>query len=83
MFISYRYGTEGRREADLGLRTCPNCGHETHHTLYREVGFMNLFYFIPVWRRTKRRGILCEHCGHIQQLTKVQYEHEKEAVHVR
>jgi hypothetical protein len=49
--------------AHAGIRTCPNCYHETEHFLLQEKREVRL-YFIPVARWKSKCFLTCSVCSH-------------------
>lgn len=76
MVIVYGYKDFFRRDAVAGQATCHNCGHLAQNTLCQEIFKVTLFW-IPVFRKVKQRGIMCESCGMLQPLSRHEYNERK------
>lgn len=77
MIVAYSWGTKIKREGNTGVKCCQNCRHSVQTSLYKEIGYVNLFFILPIVRYTKVRGILCEHCGDLVPLSRHQYKEIK------
>ena len=73
MIIVYGYSTDIKKEKELGQGKCSNCNHTTQKYLAREIFKTTLFY-IPVFKKTNRRIVLCENCGIVEELDKEEYK---------
>ena len=73
MVIVYGYKTQIKNDKDLGESKCSNCNHITEMHLAREIFKVTIFY-IPVFRQTRRRIVLCENCGIVEELKKYEYK---------
>ena len=66
-------------DGSLGQSVCTNCGYTTEKTLGREMFSMHIFY-IPIFRRTSRRVVICPTCGMERQLTSAEYKQLKQTI---
>lgn len=73
MVIVYGYKTDVKNEKDLGEQKCPNCNHVAQMYLSKEQFKATLFY-IPIFKKTNRRIVLCENCGIVEELSKEEYK---------
>ena len=79
-FVSYNYGSEFKKDKDLGVSKCENCNHEAEKILLTEKYKVKLFNLIPIFSKVKNRGIFCSHCGNIKNLSKKEYEDMKKQI---
>jgi len=72
------YGTRRKLKVDksLGVKICPNCGHQTEQSLAHEACSFTI-YFIPVFFYSGWRIKLCPNCGVVEKLTKAQFKEIK------
>lgn len=73
MIIVYGWQTDVKKEKNLGNSRCTNCNHDEEQFLAKEVYKFKLFG-IPVIRKTKRRFIMCNNCGILEELEKEEYK---------
>jgi len=78
MFIYFRYGTHTREDCWCGTFTCPHCGEAQHFHLKRLVFRFEIF-FIPLFRYTKQRMMVCDKCNAYKELTKQEYKQYQDA----
>lgn len=73
MVIVYGYKTDVKNEKSFGEQKCPNCNHVAQMYLAKEQFKVTLFY-IPIFKKTNRRIVLCENCGIVEELSKDEYK---------
>lgn len=73
MIIIYGRRETFKREGHVGHGVCKNCGHDADRTLCRQLKQLTIF-MIPVFTRVKQRGIMCESCGQILPLGRLEYQ---------
>lgn len=72
MVILYGWKTYIKKEKELGKKQCENCKHNEETYLAKEV-FRTHIFGIPVFAKTKRRFVMCNNCGIIEELGKQDY----------
>lgn len=77
MVIFYSYGSYFKTDKELGISRCENCNHDAKKILLTEKYKVKLFWILPIYSKLKNRGIFCSHCGHIQNLSKKEYDDMK------
>lgn len=73
MLIVYGWKTKIKTDKKLESTLCENCKHNEERVLAREVFIVNIFG-IPVFKRTRRRVVLCANCGIVEELNKKDYK---------
>ena len=80
MVVLYSYGSHFKTDKELGISKCENCNHEAEKILLTEKYQIKLFYILPLFSKVQNRGILCTHCGNIENLSKREYDDMKKEV---
>ncbi len=76
-YIYYNYGTKLKVDGVKGQDYCMNCRHTAPQVLAREISYMNLFGFIPLFRHTADQGCMCTNCGNMITMGKAEYQNVK------
>lgn len=72
MLVVYGWKTKLKEEKKLGNKHCTNCKHDEEMSMAKEIFIFNLFG-IPVFKKVKRRFVMCRNCGILEELTKTEY----------
>lgn len=73
MVIVYGWRTNLKKEKQLGKEHCTNCSHDEEMFLAKEI-FKTHIFGIPVFKKTKRRFVMCSNCGIVEELSKEDYK---------
>ncbi len=73
MVILYGWKVYVKKEKELGTKQCENCKHNEKMYLAREIFRIHIFG-IPVFKKTKRRFVMCDNCGIVEELSKEDYK---------
>ncbi len=73
MIVVYGWRTNVKKEKHLGKEHCTNCSHDEDMFLAREI-FITHIFGIPVFKKTKRRFVMCNNCGIVEELNKTEYK---------
>lgn len=73
MVVVYGWKTNVKKDKQLGKEHCENCKHDEEMFLAREI-FKAHIFGIPVFKKTKRRFIMCNNCGIVKELSKEDYK---------
>lgn len=73
MLVVYGWRTNIKKEKQLGSEHCTNCSHDEERFLAKEIFKVHIFG-IPVFWTTKRRFVMCNNCGIVEELNKREYK---------